>query len=44
MTESWGLIRETRPWVPRWLWRLFCIGNLATWSPWREILTRKPRP
>lgn len=40
--SGYSLERETRPWVPKWLWRLFCIGNLATWEPFTTILTRKP--
>lgn len=38
---AYGLARVKRNWVPEWLWRLFCTGNLATFTPWREILTRK---
>lgn len=43
--SRWVLSRELRPWVPRWLWRVFCFGpyrfRLARFSPFREILTRK---
>jgi hypothetical protein len=35
------LVRIKRAWVPEWLWRAFCIGNLATFTPWKEILTRR---
>lgn len=39
--SSYTLQREKREWVPDWLWRLFCIGNVATWQPFTSILTRK---
>ena len=34
--------RETRGWVPGWRRRVFCVGNLATFTLFREILTRVP--
>jgi hypothetical protein len=39
--EGYGLARFTRSWVPAGLWRVFCHGNLATWEPFKHILTRK---
>ena len=27
--------------IPSPLWRMFCVGNLATFTPFRELLTRK---
>jgi hypothetical protein len=39
--SDYRLSRVTRDWVPTWLWHLFCIGNVATWEPFRSILTRK---
>ena len=41
--SDWGLVRAKRDWVPGWLWRLFCIGNLATFTPFKEALTRRSR-
>ncbi len=38
---EYGLVRVKRGWVPDWLWRVFCVGNLATFTPWREVLTRR---
>ncbi len=35
------LLRVKRDWVPAWLWRVFCVGNLATFTPWKEVLTRR---
>jgi hypothetical protein len=40
---EYTLVRVKRDWVPGWLWRLFCVGNLATFTPWKEILTRKAK-
>jgi hypothetical protein len=40
---EYTLIRAKREWVPDWLWRVFCIGNLATWQPFTVILTCKPQ-
>jgi hypothetical protein len=34
--------RITRDWVPKWLWHVFCWHDLATWEPFKHILTRKP--
>ena len=39
--NGYGLVRVKRNWVPDWLWRVFCIGNLATFFPWNVVLTRK---
>lgn len=41
VVEHNRLVRVKRDWVPDWLWRAFCIGNLATFTPWKEILTRR---
>lgn len=37
------LVRVKRKWVPEWLWRVFCVGDLATWEPFRLLLTAKPK-
>lgn len=39
--ESYRLERVTRAWVPTWLWSVFCRQNLATWQPFKSMLTRK---
>ena len=41
--SDYELARVKRDWVPDWLWRLFCVGNLATFTPWKEALTRRPQ-
>ena len=38
---GYSLVRVKRAWVPDWLWHVFCFGNLATFTPFREILTRR---
>ena len=40
--SEYELLRQKRGWVPEWLWRLFCTLNLATFTPWKELLTREP--
>ncbi|HEY4452408.1 MAG TPA: hypothetical protein VGN13_12535 [Solirubrobacteraceae bacterium] len=39
--SDYELVRIKRDWVPGWLWRAFCVGNLATFTPWMQILTRR---
>ncbi len=39
--SGYGLERVTRDWVPKWLWHAFCWQNLATWEPFKAVLTRK---
>jgi hypothetical protein len=39
--EGYTLARIKRARVPAWLWRVFCVGSLATWQPWKVIFTRK---
>lgn len=41
--SDYDLARVKREWVPERIWRLFCIGNLATWEPFYTLLTRKPK-
>jgi hypothetical protein len=41
--NDWGLVRVKRDCVPDWLWRMFCVGNAATFTPWKELLTRRPK-
>lgn len=41
--SDYELVRVKRDWVPDWLWRLFCVGNLVTFTPWKEALTRRPQ-
>lgn len=38
---DWGLQRVKRDWVPGWVWRVFCVGNLATFTPWKQLLTAR---
>jgi hypothetical protein len=39
--DGYKLVRVKRSWVPERIWRVFCVGNLAAFTPWRELLTRK---
>jgi hypothetical protein len=39
---NYSLARIKRGWVPERLWRVFCVGGLALYTPFREILTRVP--
>lgn len=44
MTE-YELVARKRDWVPEWLWRIFCLGNIAIHQPFRWVLTvRYSRP
>ena len=40
--SGYELVRVKRGWVPEWLWRVFCVGNLATFFPFNVILTVAP--
>lgn len=40
--SDYELARVKRDWVPDWLWRVFCVGNLATFTPFKELLTTRP--
>lgn len=40
-SEGYGLSRIKRSWVPECVWSVFCWKNLATWEPFKHILTRK---
>jgi hypothetical protein len=42
MMSDYRLVRVKREWIPDWLWRAFCVGNLAMFFPWNVLLTRKP--
>lgn len=41
---SYALVRVKRDWVPDFLWRALCIGNIVTWQPLEAIFTRKQEP
>lgn len=40
-SEGYELGRIKRSWVPERVWSVFCWKNLATWEPFKHILTRK---
>lgn len=37
--NDYQLVARKRDWVPGWLWRLACIGDLVTHAPLRRWFT-----